>query len=103
MDAKTQGVGTAYGTQKRAKQSVAPFRITLPFSERRVVLLAGDALLVNGAVLTALYLWACVDGRAFDSSFVRARWYWFPILTILWWFLGRFCDLYDVSVAGKSL
>jgi exopolysaccharide biosynthesis polyprenyl glycosylphosphotransferase len=60
-------------------------------------------MLVNAAVLGALYLWAWVGGRTFGLEFVRPRWFWFPTLTVLWWLLAHLGDLYDVSIANKRL
>jgi len=103
MDAKTHNTGAIGGAREQVIEPATSFRITLPFSERRVLLFVGDALLVNVVVVAALYLWTCVGERAFDSSFVRARWYWFPVLTILWWFLACLGDLYDVRTASNRL
>ena len=76
-------------------------RVPLPFSERRALLLVVDAFVVAGAVLAALYLWAWAGTPAFTLDFVRARWFWFPLLTATWWFLAALLDLYDVPVAGR--
>jgi hypothetical protein len=50
-------------------------RVALPVVERRVLLVIGDALLVNGAVLVAPYLWVWLAGNAFGLAFVRSRWF----------------------------
>jgi len=98
MDVEARITGAGQGVGERAAPAL---RITLPFSERRALLVAGDTLLVNGAVLAALYLWAWIGDGTFGLAFVRPRWFWFPVLTALWWLLARLGDLYDVSVAGK--
>jgi exopolysaccharide biosynthesis polyprenyl glycosylphosphotransferase len=103
MGVKTQDLGSVHNAREQAEQPVVPFRVTLPFSERRALLTVVDALIVNGAVLAALYLWARVDGSAFELAFVRPRWFWFPLLTALWWLLAHLGDLYDVPVAGQRL
>jgi exopolysaccharide biosynthesis polyprenyl glycosylphosphotransferase len=77
--------------------------MSLPISERRVLLLLGDASVVNGAVLAALYLWTRVGTPTFDISFVRRHWLWFPVLTALWWLLAYLGDLYNVPTAGQRL
>ena len=100
MDVEAHVTRIGHGAGEREGRSVPVFRVALPFSERRVLLIAGDTLLVSFAVLAALYLWAWVGGRAFDSNFVRARWFWFPILATLWWLLAHLGDLYDVAVAS---
>jgi exopolysaccharide biosynthesis polyprenyl glycosylphosphotransferase len=89
------------GTRGWVRQFAPALRVALPFSERRALLILGDALLVNVAVLGALYLWARIDGYAFTFDFVRARWFWFPILTGAWWFLAGLGDLYDVPLASR--
>lgn len=86
---------------KRCKRFVSTFRLALPFSERRVLLMVGDVLVVNTAVLAALWLWAWIDGLAFTFDLVQARWFWFPALSGTWWCLAWLGDLYDVTVAGR--
>jgi len=101
MNVESTASRAGHGASERAKRVDSTFRLSLPFSERRVLLLVGDALAINGAVLAALYLWAWTGASAFTLGFVRARWYWFPILTALWWFLTFLGDLYDVSIASR--
>jgi FlaA1/EpsC-like NDP-sugar epimerase len=103
MDIEAQTPKTGQGARGRGDRSTSAFRVALPFSERRVLLVVVDTLLVNGAVLGALYLWAWVGQPTFGPDFVRARWFWFPVLTALWWFLAPLGDLYDVSTAGNRL
>ena len=103
MDVKVQDVGVGQDAQEQVARPFSAIRVPLPFSERRALLFLGDVLLVNGAVLAALYLWARVDGKAFGLGFVRPHWFWFPLLTWLWWFLAYLSDLYDVPVAGQRL
>lgn len=86
------------------KRNLVPaFRLTLPFSERRLILLIGDAVAICASVLGALYLWARIDGGPFDWPFVRSRWHWFPLLLGAWWFLAWLLDLYDVPRAGERI
>lgn len=66
-----------------------------------MLLVIGDALLVNGAVLVALCLWAWLAGNAFGLAFIRSRWFWFPLLTVLWWLLAALSDLYSIPTAGQ--
>ena len=103
MNIEAQVTGIDQGLGKRRERVVPVLRIALPFSERRALLIAGDALLVNGAVLAALYLWTRVAGIPFDFGFVRPRWFWFPVLTTLWWLLAHLGDLYNVSAAARRL
>jgi exopolysaccharide biosynthesis polyprenyl glycosylphosphotransferase len=78
-------------------------RISVPFSERRVLLALGDMLVVSGAVLAALYLWASFGTPAFGIEFVQQHWPWFPVLTVVWWLVAYLGDLYDVPTAGQRL
>jgi len=88
---------------EQAEQSPPILRLPFSFSERRVLLILGDTLLVNAAVLAALYLWARVGAHALTSNFVRARWFWFPVLTGAWWLLAALLDLYNVPTAGRRV
>jgi exopolysaccharide biosynthesis polyprenyl glycosylphosphotransferase len=103
MDIEAQTPKTGESARGRGDWATSALRVALPFSERRVLLVAVDTLLVNGAVLAALYLWAWVGQPTFGPDFVRPRWFWFPVLTALWWFLAWLGDLYDLSVAANRL
>jgi exopolysaccharide biosynthesis polyprenyl glycosylphosphotransferase len=64
----------------------------------------GDALLVNGAVLAAFYLWSRVGDTALTFRFVEQRGvYWFPLLTVLWWVLAHLADLYNIPIASRRI
>lgn len=101
MNVEAQRAKVDQRVQGQITQPVSPIRVALPFSERRLLLIAVDTLLVNTAVLAALYLWAWVGTPAFTLGFVQARWFWFPALTGAWWFLAALLDLYDVPVACR--
>jgi exopolysaccharide biosynthesis polyprenyl glycosylphosphotransferase len=103
MNIEAQIAEVGQSAEEQRVWFTSALRIALPFSERRVLLVAVDTLLVNGAVLAALYLWAWIGPHTFGPDFVRARWFWFPVLTVLWWFLAPLSDLYDVSIAGNRL
>lgn len=90
------------GGRRRGRQGMKP-RVALPFSERRALLFTVDAMVVNAAVLGALYGWTAVGSHAFTLAFVRRHWPWFPVLTALWWLVAYLCDLYDVPTAGERL
>lgn len=77
-------------------------RLRLPFqiSERRALLILMDLLLVNGAVLAALWLWTLRDPRrTFSPEFVLAQVHWFLILTALWLFLAFLNSFYNLRLA----
>jgi exopolysaccharide biosynthesis polyprenyl glycosylphosphotransferase len=89
--------------QQEGECSTPAFRLTVPFRERRILLVLGDTLVVGVAVLGALYLWTIVHGRTFDWEFLSSRWFWFPLLLGVWWFLAHLFDLYDVPIAGRRI
>jgi hypothetical protein len=60
MNIKSQIAEVDQDTGGPSEQPIPVPRMALPFSERRVLLLFGDALVVNGAVLAAFYLWSRV-------------------------------------------
>jgi exopolysaccharide biosynthesis polyprenyl glycosylphosphotransferase len=102
MNIKSQIAEVDQDTGGPSEQPIPVPRMALPFSERRVLLLFGDALVVNGAVLAAFYLWSRVGSMALDFGFVQQRGvYWFPLLTILWWILAHLADLYNIPVASR--
>ena len=73
----------------------------LPFSERRVVLMLGDSVLVAGAALASLVTWWTVDGKLTWQLFFLEHWFWLPILISTWLLLGWILDLYDIIVASS--
>lgn len=77
-------------------------RLSFQISERRALLILMDLLLVNGAVLAALWLWTLRDPRrVFSSEFVLTQAHWFFILTALWLFLAALNSFYNLRVADN--
>ena len=75
-------------------------RWPLQISERRTLLVVGDLLLVNGAVLLALRIWTLRDPRLrFSLEFILSQTRWFVILTALWLFLASLNNFYNLHVA----
>jgi hypothetical protein len=70
MNIKAQIAEVGQSAEEQRVWSTSALRIALPFSERRVLLVAVDTLLVNGAVLAALYLWAWIGPHTFGPDFV---------------------------------
>ncbi len=75
-------------------------RVQLRLSERRLLLMAGDALMVTLAVLIALATWAWVGARAFDQEFLLTQIGWFFALNLLWFLLASANDYYELSLAA---
>jgi exopolysaccharide biosynthesis polyprenyl glycosylphosphotransferase len=84
-------------------ETKTPFRVALPFSERRFLLLCVDVLLINLSVFGGFYFWAWVGPHEFSFAFVVEHWFWFPILTVAWGGLAWFWDLYEVEQAARRL
>jgi|GEM_PF-3952465 hypothetical protein len=61
----------------------------LPFSERRLVLMALDLLAVNGALLVAL---ALRPGYGLEGTLVLRRPLWFLLLSLLWLLIAHTFD-----------
>ncbi|MBN1286215.1 MAG: sugar transferase [Anaerolineae bacterium] len=74
-------------------------RFQLQISERRVLLMAGDIVAVNLAVLIALRIWAIVGQIPFDEVFIARTAYWFPLLSILWLVLAGLNGFFDLHLS----
>jgi exopolysaccharide biosynthesis polyprenyl glycosylphosphotransferase len=67
------------------------------FSERKTLLVLGDALLVVLAFFGAHLLWQQTANSGFDfAAQIKDHWYWFPILFSGWLLLAWLNDLYDI-------
>ena len=73
-----------------------------PFSERRVLLITMDSLLVLLAAVGAFALWQLKDGIFFDVNHIHTYWYMFPALLGGWWVLAWLNDLYDIPSSVKK-
>jgi exopolysaccharide biosynthesis polyprenyl glycosylphosphotransferase len=81
-------------------------RIQLRLSERRLLLMGGDALAIVIAILAALFIWAFVGAKAYDLPFLLEESIWFLILPGLWFLLASANDYYHLAHAadrGASL
>jgi len=75
-------------------------RLPLQISERKTLLILMDGVLVNVAILTALWLGAQRSGWTFSGQFLAERFYWFAGLTILYLILASVNDGYNLKVAA---
>jgi len=73
-------------------------RLPLPFSERRLVLMALDLLAMNGALLLAL---ALRPGYGLEGTLVLRHPFWFLLLSLLWLLIAHTFDAYEPRVAGR--
>jgi exopolysaccharide biosynthesis polyprenyl glycosylphosphotransferase len=75
-------------------------RIQLQLSERRLLMMFGDALMILVAVLIALAVWAYVGKIAFTLNFILPNSIWFFILMGLWFLLANANGYYEFAVAA---
>ena len=75
-------------------------KLPLQISERKALLALVDLLLVNSAILIALWLWTLRDPRLrFTLEFILSQSRWFIILTALWLLVAVLNNFYDLRVA----
>jgi len=88
------------------KQVMAPdlTGFKAPFSERRFLLIVGDAGLVVLTTLLALLAWGWLQDLKVNSSLVITHWYWIPINLAVWGARAVLNDLYHIpSSHDRSL
>jgi exopolysaccharide biosynthesis polyprenyl glycosylphosphotransferase len=77
-------------------------RLQLKFSERRLLLMLGDAIANFFAVLIALRIWAFVGDIHYDLGFVLTNLWWFALLEFLWFLVASANDFYDLRVVANG-
>jgi len=75
--------------------------IQLQISERRLLLMMGDALAIVASVLISLRIWAYVAREHFDLEFVLPQTFWFFVLLFVWLFLANANDFYNLRVTSR--
>jgi exopolysaccharide biosynthesis polyprenyl glycosylphosphotransferase len=78
-------------------------RLPLQISERKTLLILMDGVLINVAILTALWLGARRSGWPFTLEFLLSRSHWFLGLTALYFILAPVNDCYNLKVASDTL
>lgn len=76
-------------------------RFQLQLSERRILLMLGDAICNLVAVLIALRIWSWAGQIPFDTRFLLQNGWWFILLQALWLLIASANDFYDLRVASK--
>lgn len=79
---------------------------SVPFSERRILLLVVDSLIVLFSTWCAFLIWSYADSEQLSwiNSKMQTGWYWYPILLGGWSVLAWLNDLYDIpSSYDKAL
>lgn len=74
-------------------------RLQLRISERRWLLMVGDAAAVVVAVLIAMGIWARVAEYDFNLGFILSQSFWLPVMALLWLILASANDFYDLNIA----
>lgn len=78
-------------------------RLQLAISERRLLLMMGDALAVIVAVVIALRIWAIVAEIRFSMDFVAPEIGWFFAMTTLWFLVASANDFYNLALAANRV
>ncbi len=74
----------------RAYHRARGLRLTL--TDRRLLLLCGDILLINGALVAAMAIW---NNLSPSFEILSANYKWFATLSLLWYVVGQTLDLYN--------
>ncbi|MCC7209240.1 MAG: sugar transferase [Anaerolineae bacterium] len=75
--------------------------IQLQISERRLLLMLGDAVATVCAVFIGLMVWSVVAREPFNAAFVLSRAAWFAVLPPMWFFLASANDFYNLRVTAR--
>jgi len=75
-----------------------------PIAERRLLLVAGDAMLAIASAFLAFAIWHFFAKHtwAISSATLVSKLYWFPIVVSLWMCLAWLYDMYDPMTAGSK-
>jgi len=74
--------------------------LALRFSERRLLLVLVDLVMMNGALFCALLLRSNPD---FTASVVWSRMTWFVLLSALWIAIATVLNIYDLAIAASVM
>lgn len=84
-------------------ERATPRRFWAPFAERRLLLVAVDALVLAGAAQGAFALWRLADPERFGGARPTMIWFWSAMAPAVWLTLSWLNDLYDIpSSAGRA-
>jgi exopolysaccharide biosynthesis polyprenyl glycosylphosphotransferase len=75
--------------------------IQLQISERRLLLMAGDAAATLISVFVGLFIWSVVAREPFNATFIFQRAHWFFVLPALWMFLAAANDFYNLRLTAR--
>ena len=81
--------------------------LSLPFSERKVLLMTVDIILISLSILAGLWLWRATDApeltRELLSATLQSYWWLVPVLSLTWLALGWAFDLYHITLTNRRL
>lgn len=75
--------------------------VQLQISERRLLLMAGDAAATMISVFVGLFIWSVVAREPFNAVFIFQRAHWFIVLPALWLFLAAANDFYNLRLTAR--
>ncbi len=75
--------------------------LQLRISERRWLLMAGDAISIVIAVYASLAIWVFVDSKPLTLEFVLSQIFWFGLFSVVWFILASANDFYDLQIASS--
>lgn len=76
-------------------------RLQLRISERRLLLMAGDAISIVMAVYASLAIWSFIGERPFTLEFIASQIFWFGLFIGVWFILANANDFYDLQIAAN--
>lgn len=85
--------------ERATRATPRPLDISLTLSERRWLLLVGDLLVVNTALVVAWMIW---QDPPFSLALVVPYFKWFATLSLVWYALGSTLDIYDPARAAST-
>ncbi len=92
LDAYLNDTAQGYQTRARAIGRIPLPSLRLRVSERRLLLVLVDLLLINGSLALALWLRSDI-GRAYVWALPR----WYVVLSLIWLGCAIFFDVYNLS------
>src|SRR5262249_20225064 len=75
--------------------------LQLQISQRRLLTMAGDAVMIVLSVLISLRIWAAVARLPFNIDFILPQVYWFFVLVSLWFALASANDFYNLRLTSR--
>lgn len=99
MSIETSDTQRSYGSTRRSVNRLGPPNLRLRTSERRLMLFAFDALLINAALLASVWV-----GSDMEMSLgeLLAPYKWYVTMLAVWVLVAVFFDIYDLARAAST-